>query len=707
MIYGFNTLVDVLRIRAEQQPKKTAFVFLQNGEKVTDSRNFFALDKNAKGIACLLLNKIEISDNNQHRILLLFPSCLEYIDAFFGVLYAGQIAVSAYPPSAITTDIRLTSIINDVKPQIILTHSSILKKKDLYCSLTPALQSAFWYAVDMIPVQNDSSSIYPGISPSTLAFIQYTSGSVSEPKGVMVTHANFIHNEQMVCNAFSHDSNSTFVSWLPFYHDMGLIGNILQPLFIGASCYLMSPLSFLKKPCRWLYAIAGYRAHTTGAPNFAYELCTAKIKDSEMDGVDLSCWQIAFNGSEPVRYSTQKNFYKRFKKFGFKKQTFYPCYGMAETTLFVTGGRKSEVPLVVQADRESLALNKFNTAENKENCQSLVSSGRCWLDQEIKIVDTETMSELNETEIGEIWLKSPSNALGYWKNPIKTNEVFHAFTRDGSGPFLRTGDIGFLYQNELFVTGRIKDMIIFHGKNYYPQDIETVVFNLDPCLKPDCCAAFSIDTGDQERLVIVQEIVNRYDPETIESVSRQIYNKVCARFDIEPYRIVFVKSGQIPKTTSGKIQRSLSHKNYLEKSLNVIKEYTFSGDAGKQDLININELEKWFTEKIARKMGLLPHQIDLSRPFTAYGYDSINIMEHLHIFENKLNLNLPIEIFYESRSINDLIKRIREFDYDRIKNQSGVISNFKENIDPAILNDIENMSETEINILLKEHNYEV
>ncbi|MGH9362673.1 MAG: fatty acyl-AMP ligase, partial [Thermoanaerobaculia bacterium] len=324
----------------------------------------------------------------------------------------------------------------------------------------------------------------------------------------MVTHGNLLHNEAMIAAAFGQSASSVIVGWLPLYHDMGLIGNVLQPLFVGATCILMSPTDFLQQPWRWLDAISRYRASTSGGPNFAYELCVQKIGAEQRAGLDLSSWEVAFNGAEPVRHDTMERFARAFSPCGFRREAFYPCYGLAEATLFVSGGGKGRAPLVMAVESPALERHQVApAAPESPSGRALVGCGRPWMGQEVAIVDPESHRRCAPGQVGEIWVAGPSVAAGYWRQPEATEQDFRARLADtGEGPFLRTGDLGFVHAGELFVAGRLKDLIILRGRNLYPQDIERTAEGSHPALRPGCGAAFSVDVEGEERLVVVQEL---------------------------------------------------------------------------------------------------------------------------------------------------------------------------------------------------------
>ncbi|MEO6193501.1 MAG: fatty acyl-AMP ligase, partial [Thermoanaerobaculia bacterium] len=480
------TLVELLRMRAMSQPERRAYTFLLDGEREEVHLSYGELDRQARAIAARLQ---ELGVEGE-RALLLYPPGLQYAAAFFGCLYAGVTAVPVYPPRPNRPDPRFLAILADARARVVLTTSAILPNAE---RLLQADAPVAWLATDGLDSKGAEEWRDPAVRPEQLAFLQYTSGSTSAPKGVMVSHGNLVHNERLIERAFGMTAESVVVGWLPLYHDMGLIGNLLQPLWAGCSCVLMSPVDFLQKPLRWLAAVSRYGGTVSGGPNFAYDLCARKIRPEDRAGLDLSRWAVAFNGAEPVRAETLDRFASAFAGCGFRREALFPCYGLAEATLFVAGAAVGEPPVVGRFNAPGLERHR---AVADPDGRPLVSSGRPALlapGQEVAIVDPESGARLPEAAVGEIWVAGPSVAKGYWSRPEPPESTFQALTRDGQGPFLRTGDLGFLVGGELFVAGRAKDLIIIRGRNHYPQDIEMTVEASHAALRPGCGAAFSVD----------------------------------------------------------------------------------------------------------------------------------------------------------------------------------------------------------------------
>ena len=576
-----TTIVELLRRRARYQPDARAYTFLEDGEEESNSLTYAELDRQAQSIAAFL----QTVAKTRERAVLLYPAGLDFIAAFFGCLYAGWIAVPAYPPQPTRLSLglsRLRAIIADAQPLVALTDAKFLSKASAILEHAPELKALKWRATNVLVKEPATKWRDPLITSEMVAFLQYTSGSTATPKGVMVSHANVLHNERMIKAAFQHSEQSTVVGWLPFYHDMGLIGNVLQPLYLGAPCILMAPVSFLQRPVRWLQAISRYRAHTSGGPNFAYDLCVKKISPEQRAGLDLSCWKLAFNGAEPIRQDTLARFASAFAACGFRREAFYPCYGLAEATLLVTGGLKAQPPRVYAAKGAALDQNRLTAAGRAKDVRELVSCGKAWLDGKVIIADPESLVRCRPNRIGEVWISGPHVAQGYWNRPEETTRMFQArLTDTGDGPFLRTGDLGVIKDGQLYITGRLKDLIIIRGRNYYPQDIEHTVEKSHPALRAGGCAAFSVQLEAEMRLVVMAEVDPRPKPDRTDgdlklggetaqvpeqqdrSVTSMIRQAVSDAHDVLVFKVVLLKRGNIPKTSSGKIQRHLCMARYL------------------------------------------------------------------------------------------------------------------------------------------------
>lgn len=568
-----STLVELLRYRAFHQPDQLAYTFLLDGETETVRLSYGELDRQARAIAA----KLQSLGGTGSRALLLYPPGLEFIAAFFGCLYAGVVAVPAYPPRRNQNISRLQAIVSDAQAAVVLTTTSELTNIERRFAQNKELAALRWLVTDKIASNLASDWQETTVSRDTLAFLQYTSGTTGTPKGVMVSHGNLLHNSALIHKCFEHTPNSQGVIWLPLYHDMGLIGGVLQPLYGGFPVALMSPIDFLQKPFRWLQAISRYKSTTSGGPNFAYDLCVRKITSEQRSCLDLSSWEVAFTGAEPVRAQTLEQFAATFEPCGFRTEAFLPCYGMAETTLIVSGGVKTALPVVRQIHGAALEGNQVvAAASQQEGTRTIVGCGQSLLEQKIVIVDPESLTPCSTDKVGEIWVSGPSVAHGYWNRPEETKQTFYAYLADtGEGRFLRTGDLGFLQNGELFITGRIKDVIIIRGQNHYPQDIELTVEKSHPALRPGCGAVFTVEVKGSERLVVVQEVERSYLRKLdVNEVVGNIRASVAAEHALQVYATVLVKTGTIPKTSSGKIQRHACRAGFLAGSLDVVEDWS-------------------------------------------------------------------------------------------------------------------------------------
>lgn len=541
-----STLIELLLSRSHQHPDRVALTFLADGEKEQSVLSYGELDRRARSIAARLQRRGAAGQ----RAILLYPPGIEFIAGFFGCLYAGVIAVPAIPPRPNRPMSRLLSIVSDAQASIVLTTTSLESQMSKRFPDAPEVAALHRISTDAKDEDLDSAWRDPKVSLDAIAFLQYTSGSTASPKGVMVSHHNVMENESVIQRASQHTENSIFVSWLPPFHDMGLIGLLLQPLYVGAHCVFMPPIAFLQRPIVWLRAITRYRGTTSGGPNFAYDLCVRKTTPAERSTLDLSSWSIAFDGAEPVRHTTLERFNQAFQPYGFKQDALSPCYGLAEATLFVAG------------DRVDLKRGPV-----QRHGRRLVSCGHTYAGIEVRIVDPVLCTPKSDSEVGEIWISGPSVAQGYWNRPEETEQTFHAQLADSSeGPFLRTGDLGFIQDGELVVAGRLKDLIIIRGRNIFPQDVEQTVESCHPAIRPGSCGAFCVEAHDEEQLVVVQEIDARKCPDLDDMVG-VIRQAVAEEHEVQVHDIVFLKPGGFPRTSSGKLQRWQCREKFLSGEL--------------------------------------------------------------------------------------------------------------------------------------------
>ncbi len=566
------TLFDILRWRAENQPHRVAYRFLIDGEFEEVVLTYGDLDRRARSIGALLQSSAKAGD----RALLLFPPGLDFIVAFFGCLYSRIIAVPSHPPHHARLE-RTFPIIRriaaDANPSLALltpTFFDGLKSQN-------EIRDAFGN-MKLVVMGEDEMEDWtenwqqPKIAGNDIAFLQYTSGSTTSPRGVVVSHRNLFHNLGLIENCFGQSSKSHAVIWLPPYHDMGLVGGILQPLFTGYPATLISHLFFLQRPIRWLQAISRFQATTSGGPNFAYDLCTRRIRPEQRQLLDLSSWEVAFNGAEPVYHKTLEEFADYFAPCGFRREAILPCYGLAEATLLVAGGPKGRIPVIQNLVNSGLERNQvFITAEKNTGTRTLVSCGKSIDEHLIKIVNAETLSLCPDDQIGEIWVSGPSVADGYWNKPLETKLIFDArLSNSNEGPFLRTGDLGFLHEGELYITGRLKNLIISDGKNHHAHDLERTVERCHSAIRLAGCAVFSIIDSDNERIIVNAEIEQKHKVNG-EEVIKSIRQAVATHHELHIHDVRLMNPGDIPRTTSGKIRHFLCKTNYMAEALKEIK----------------------------------------------------------------------------------------------------------------------------------------
>jgi acyl-CoA synthetase (AMP-forming)/AMP-acid ligase II/acyl carrier protein len=573
LIKSDQTLIDTLSKHAQRTPFKTAFIFLNEETNVQSEITFFELHQKAKMIASYL----QKNNLTSKPILLLHPPGIEFIIDFFGCIYAGAIAVPLYPPKRNAKQSRFQSIIDDTNATLAFTTTKIIDQSETSSSTMQALQGIQLLAHNILSPKLESEWVKPSIHCDDIAFIQYTSGSTSNPKGVINTHKNIFTNEEMIRKAANTSSKTRVCGWAPHYHDMGIIANILHPIHIGALSVLMSPTTFIQKPLRWLETISKYAITYSGGPNFSYELCVDKITEEELASLNLSSWEVAFNGAEPIKAETLVKFENKFKACNFSNKAFFPLFGLAETTVFCTGSHASEKTKYLDVDKHALAKNKIIKPTCQDNLITLVSCGKTWGDQIVKIVDPVTLTENKNNIVGEIWVKGSNVSKGYWNNKNLTDKTFHAQLKNTDKDFyLRTGDLGFFdSNNDLFVTGRIKDMMIIRGKNIYPHDIENVIESIDDSIKNGGCAVFEYESESTQKITAVAEI-ERTSLKSINplQLKDKISQKIAQECDLYLDDVVFINPMSLPKTSSGKKQRQLCKKNYLDKKLSFIKNYT-------------------------------------------------------------------------------------------------------------------------------------
>ena len=531
--------ISCLQQRSLEKPSAIAYRIVDSQGATKREITYFELNEKARCLAQLLSQTAAPGD----RAILVYDTDTHFIIALFACLYAGIIAVPAYPPTQIQNRVnvaayRLKNIILDSEPTLLLTTQKFLQ-------FLPEENGQFKkLATDQMNLTGNAPDLIPKYSE--IALLQYTSGSTSNPKGVMITHENIFNNVSNILNLEKPGFLQSVVSWLPLTHDMGIVAGIFLPLFNGIPSVLLSPLDFLRRPIIWLELISKLPDVISGGPNFAYELCHQRVNEVQLRTLNLSHWRVAFAGSEMNHVKTYQQFLQKFSACGFDEKAFYPCYGLAESTVYATGGVVN-APVIID--------------------QSLLSVGHCFKDHELLIVNPNSRQVLSEGTVGEIWLKGPSVAKGYWKNKVLTESVFDAYTHEGKGPYLRTGDLGFIRKGELFFYGRLKDIIIIRGKTYPPEDIEWAVVQSDENIRTASVAAFSILQDDQEKLIIVAEVKGSKTENEWRSIFENIRECVSKNFAIKIHEIVCIRAKTLPKTVNGKIQRQICRSAYLDNQL--------------------------------------------------------------------------------------------------------------------------------------------
>ncbi|HUE96962.1 MAG TPA: fatty acyl-AMP ligase, partial [Longimicrobiaceae bacterium] len=562
-----ESVVDRLRQHAERNPDRLVYRFLGDGERETARITYGELDRRARAVAARLADR-ELAGE---RVLLLYPPGIEFIVGLFGCLYAGVIAVPANPPSGRRGLPRLGAIVGSAAPRAALTTGAELARIRSRTSPHLDAESVFWLASDSISADSPAGWKPPATRGDRPALLQYTSGSTAQPKGVVVSHAALAFNERLISTAFGVTEDSVVVSWLPVYHDMGLIGGVLQPAFAGACAILMPPVAFLQRPQRWLQAISEHRGDVSGAPDFAYDLCVRRVGEQLRSRLDLSGWRVAFNGAEPVHAETLDRFAEAFGPCGFRPLAFVPCYGLAEATLFVSGASRPRPPTVLPVATAALEQGRVEpTTAGPGPGASSASAGRgdggrerrvvgCGLvaeDLRVVIADPETLTPCPPGRVGEIWIAGPSVASGYWDDEGGSRLTFGAALPGDPGPFLRSGDLGWIRDGELFIGGRLKDLIIVRGRNHYPQDLERTAGSAHPSLRPGAGAAFGVGAATGEEAVLVHEVERGLREVDAEEVATAVRAAVADEHQLRIAEVVLIRPGSLPMTTSGKVQRA-------------------------------------------------------------------------------------------------------------------------------------------------------
>ncbi|HQQ76806.1 MAG TPA: AMP-binding protein [Thermoanaerobaculia bacterium] len=629
---GFATLVDVLAAHAVERPGKTAVTFLEDGETRSVSWTYSDLYGRAAGIASALRRR----DLAGRTVLLAHPPGLDFIAALFGCFNAGAIAVPTCPPRSGRgrADIRLAAVVEDARPALALTDAAHLGSCRHETADTHVAPSLEWLATDDSRFTLRVERADLGAEPDAIAMLQYTSGSTRAPAGVALSHRNLMENQHAIAEAMGHDENSRFVSWLPPYHDMGLIGAILQPIALGSDVTLMAPKHAVERPIRWLRAISRTRATTSGAPDSMFAHCVRMVLPEEREGLDLGSWRIAFNGSEPVRAETMQRFAAFFAPCGFRADAFFPCYGLAESTLLVSG-------------ESGVRVEAFEPGARR-----FVSCGTPARGIEVAVVDPGSLRTCGEDETGEIWLSGTSVARGYWKRPEATHAAFENGLPGRPGLFLRTGDLGLIRDGRLFVAGRLKDLVILGGRNYYPQDIEACAGGSHAALSPTRCAAFSVGGLEGERLVVACEMPREAAPGLDTAVLLcSIRDEVASEMDVAVSAVQILKQGELPRTTSGKIRRGACRQAFLDRTWDVVDEWP-------SPVATPAALSPTILDDLAREVTSVLNapgrSLDPERPLAGQGLDSLGRVELILRLEAKFRVSFDPSSVSPDATLRDL-----------------------------------------------------
>lgn len=650
---SFQTFTDLLQARISLHPNKLAYHFFDG--KSDTFVNYEQLDQNIRRYAAVLQ---EHGLFNQ-RVILIFPAGMEFMYAFYACMYTGAIAVPASEPRqqrVEQSDLkRLLAIIADSDPKAIVTTPEICRA--MKTQLTDELSSKplLWLTPTELE-QGDGDQWRPQIlSADHLCFLQYTSGSTGSPKGVMIDHRNLIVNQQMLAEGLKNDSDTVIVSWLPLFHDMGLITKMLHATYLGVPSHHTLPSTFIRQPFLWLKAISEYGGTFSGGPNFAYDLCVQRINERRKAELDLSSWRIAMNGSEPIREATQRAFTEAFAECGFNPKTFNPCYGLAEATVYVSGYPARAGYSVAMLDEAKLSQRLAQEAINDTLAVPIVGSGMLGDSSDICIVDPDTRQPCAPEQIGEIWVSGAHIGKGYWQRPELSASVFRAKIANSpaSRDYLRTGDFGFIRNGELFFTGRLKELIICHGKNHYPQDIERTVEEAQSCLRPHCGAAFSINLDGEEKLVVAYEVLRKHKTMDFQPLFESVRKAILDHHQLATHAIVIMQPKSMPKTTSGKLQRTACRDRYLKNDLLVVAEW-------REPLTSLSPLspstqtepqEARFLKRILEGLATTTHSpletLHPEMPFSDFGLDSVRAISLMGMLGEAFGLDLSPTLIYD------------------------------------------------------------
>ncbi|NOY49184.1 MAG: AMP-binding protein [Chlorobi bacterium] len=655
-VNGSETYIEVIKNRVLEKPEHVVFRFLNDGVNENESLTYRQLELRSKALGA----KMQEYGKKGDRVLLLFPPGLSYVASIFACFYSGFIAVPAYPPRRNHKLTRLNTIIADSGAGISIISRKVYNDIERNFADDEKLKSIRWIIYEDVSDDDALKWADTGIFPGDIALLQYTSGSTGNPKGVMLSQLNLLYNSEYIHRTFEFNSSSVGVNWLPIFHDMGLIGGVLQSAYLGLTNVGMPPTAFLKNPLNWLKAMEKYGGTTGGGPNFGFDYCLEKISDEDKKLLDLSKVKTFYCGAEPVRKPTMEAF---SKEFGIETRQMYPVYGMAETTLIASGGYQSEAPKYISLKSDKLSKGKVEIAtDDYDRKVELVGCGHAWMETVIEIVDPGTFNKLPELNVGEIWVAGPTVAKGYWEKPEETERTFNAFIKNsGEGPFLRTGDLGFLNDGELYITGRLKDMIIIRGVNYYPNDIEFTIQKNSADFRQNGGAAIPVIKDGKEKLVIVQELertaLRKDNHDELISLIRE---RISDEYELDVYAVCLIRTGSIPLTSSGKIQRRQTKYDYLNKQLNIVKEWS-RGEAGEDTAETASSIvpseeaiKEWLISWIIRNQQFRRDEIDLDKNIMSYGIDSLSAVTLEQEISGKFGFQWHVSSFMLNPTINKL-----------------------------------------------------
>jgi acyl-CoA synthetase (AMP-forming)/AMP-acid ligase II/acyl carrier protein len=677
-----KTIVDCVDENAARRGGDLCFRYLESGDVDGPRTELDCAQFRARvhGIAAELARAFQPGD----RVMLLYPPGLDFVLGFFACLAAGVIAVPAFPPDVTALDrsiARLRAIARDCGASAVLTTSQLLEMAAGLLPLAPELEALRWLPTDLIPADADAfASIRPRLEPSQVAFLQYTSGSTGTPKGVVVTHDNLLQNQAVIRSYIAPPLDPHTVSWLPLYHDMGLIGTVLGPVYLASGCTLISPIAFLQRPARWLEAMSTFRGTMSAAPNFAYELCARKMTPEARAQLDLSAWEISFNGAEPVRAETLARFADAFAVSGLRRDTVRPVYGLAEATLIATGARKQSRVAPLFVDASELEQGRVRPARVDAPARALVGCGSAGAAHRLEIVEPRTRRRARAGEVGEIWLAGPSVARGYWNRPEDTERDFHARLEgeaSDAATFLRTGDLGFVHEGELFIAGRAKDVIIVRGRTLHPHDLERAAEGAHAAVRAGCVVAFGVEANGEEGIVVVAEIDERRAPDAA-ALATMIHRAIADEIGIAPTAIALLKARSLPKTTSGKVQRSGCRDLYLQGRLQLAAEIVRAPQPAQgraEDIertltsplalarLTLAEREATLTKivraEIAQLLGRSVSEVDEDAPMHGLGLDSLQRIDLDQALEQALTTRLPHGLTFQHATPRALAMALR------------------------------------------------